>query len=124
MRKSPLPLREAGFNGKPSSVGVDQCAEHFIRSLGNLDPQFHLNLAHGHIDHAAGQVRTLAAIHAAQTIDLIHRCLRVGRALNGAAGDLAGTLIDTILPGLNGVQPGIESAVPGNFMGELDLENE
>jgi hypothetical protein len=98
-----------------SSESIDQRPKHFIGSLGDFDAQFRLNLAHGHLDHAARQIRLLAAVYRAQAIDLDFGRLTGDRALNGRAGDLARSLIDTVLPCLKGAQTRVESGIPGDF---------
>ncbi|CAI8887960.1 hypothetical protein EMIT0P201_20695 [Pseudomonas chlororaphis] len=115
--RATLPAKTGGATEGGSSVGVDQRTEHFIGGLGDFHAQLRLDLAHGHLDHIAGQVRLLAAVDGSQALDLDFGRLAGDRTFDGRAGDLAGGLIDTVLPGLHGTQAGVESGIPGNFHG-------
>ncbi len=87
----------SGFS-EGSGERIDQRAKHFIGCLGDFDAQFHLELALGHLDHVAGQIRLLAAVYRTQTIDLNLGGLTGDRTLDGVVGDLTRSLIDTVLP--------------------------
>ncbi|MCY1436326.1 hypothetical protein D9M71_524450 [compost metagenome] len=62
-------------------------------------------LAQRHLDTAGGQVHLLAAVDRAQALGLIVTGLAGGGTLDGGVGDLAGGLIDAVLPGVNGTEP-------------------
>lgn len=101
-----------------SSEGVNQCAEHFIGSLGDFRTQLHFKLALGHFHHIAGRVARLGAVIGLQKVALGGRWLG-----SGGAGNPAGGLVDTALSGLNGAQTRIKRAAARDFHG-VDLLKE
>lgn len=94
-----------------SGKRINQRPEHFVGRLGDIHAQLHLELALGHIDHVAGHVRLLATVHRTQAIDLNFGRLAGDRTLDRVVGDLAGGLIDAVLPCLNSAQTGIERGI-------------
>ncbi|CAI8702665.1 hypothetical protein EMIT047CA2_100079 [Pseudomonas soli] len=98
-----------------SGVGVDESAEHFIGSLGDLGTQFDFVLAQGQLHGAGGQIHLLAAVNAAQTLCLVVAGLPAGATLDGAAGDLLGGLVDPVLPVLDGTQARVEGGTRIDF---------
>ncbi|MNE67493.1 hypothetical protein D3C80_1631040 [compost metagenome] len=57
----------------------------------------------------------LTAIDSAQALGLIVAGLAGGVALNALVGDLAGGLIDAVLPGLNGAETRVVGRATGDF---------
>ena len=102
---------------KESSVGIDQCAKHFIRGLGHVDAQFHLQFTLGHFHALAGDVRLLTAVHPTQAVDLGLRRLAAGSPFNVGGGDLAGGLIDAVLACADRAQARVISRASRNVRG-------
>src|SRR3990167_2970396 len=108
----PAPTERSGQAIEKLSVGIDQGTEHFVRSLGDFRPQLDLKLALGHFHHVARRVGRLGAVIGLQTVALR------GRRLGGrGAGNLAGRLVDAVLPGLNSAQARIKRAASRDVHG-------
>src|SRR5450830_1384656 len=94
----------------PSGVSIDQRTEGLIRGLLHLGARFDLKLALGHVHHGARQI-LLAAVHRQQAVDLGIGRLALQRASVDGIGDLTGRLVDTVLPGPNSAQTGVNSGI-------------